>query len=57
MSTDLVSIVVLSTLAGLGTGLGGLVVLIRKPGEKLLVFLMGLAAGIMIMLIILGASL
>jgi ZIP family zinc transporter len=50
MSTDVVSIVLLSTLAGLGTGLGGLVVLVRKPGEKLFVFLIGLAAGLMIML-------
>jgi ZIP family zinc transporter len=50
MSTDVLSIVLLSTLAGLGTGLGGLAVLIRKPGEKLLVFLIGLAAGLMIML-------
>lgn len=54
MSADVVSIITLSTLAGLSTGLGGLVVLIRKPGEKLLVFLMGLAAGIMIMLSFLG---
>jgi ZIP family zinc transporter len=50
MSTDIVGIVLLSTLAGLGTGLGGLAVLVRKPGEKLLVFLIGLAAGLMIML-------
>jgi len=50
MTTDIVGIIALSALAGLGTGLGGLVVLIRKPGQKLLVFLMGLASGIMIML-------
>ena len=50
MSTDVVSIVLLSILAGLGTGLGGLVVLVRKPGEKLFVFLIGLASGLMIML-------
>ncbi len=50
MSTDFLTIVLLSTLAGLGTGLGGLVVLIRKPGERLFVFLIGLAAGIMIMM-------
>ncbi|UCB60803.1 MAG: ZIP family metal transporter [Candidatus Bathyarchaeota archaeon] len=50
MSTDVVNIVLLSTVAGLGTGLGGLLVLIRKPGEKLFVFLIGLAAGLMIML-------
>ena len=50
MSTDVATIVLLSTLAGLGTGLGGLVVLVRKPGERLFVFLIGLAAGIMIMM-------
>jgi ZIP family zinc transporter len=49
VSTDVVGIVLLSTLAGLGTGLGGLAVLVRKPGEKLLVFLIGLASGLMIM--------
>ena len=50
MSTDMVTIVLLSTLAGLGTGLGGFSALVRKPGEKLFVFLIGLAAGLMIML-------
>jgi len=50
MTADVASIVLLSTLAGLGTGIGGLVVLVRKPGEKLFVFLIGLAAGLMIML-------
>jgi ZIP family zinc transporter len=50
MSADVVDILALSTLAGLATGLRGLVVLVRKPGEKVFVFLIGLAAGIMIML-------
>ena len=50
MSIDVLTIVLLSVLAGLGTGLGGLVVLVRKPGEKLFVFLIGLAAGLMIMI-------
>jgi ZIP family zinc transporter len=50
MSIDVANVVLLSTLAGLGTGLGGLVVLVRKPGEKLFVFLIGLAAGLMLML-------
>jgi ZIP family zinc transporter len=50
MTADVVSIVLLSTLAGLATGIGGLIVLVRKPGEKLFVFLIGLAAGLMIML-------
>jgi len=34
----------------LATGLGGLIVIIRRPGKKVLGFLMGLAAGIMITL-------
>jgi len=38
----------LSTLAGLATGLGGLIVVIKRPGEKLMGLLMGLAAGIMV---------
>ncbi len=50
MVADVPLIVLLSALAGLGTGLGGLTVLVRKPGEKLFVFLTGLAAGLMIML-------
>ena len=33
MSTDFLTIILLSTLAGLATGLGGLVVLVRKPGK------------------------
>jgi ZIP family zinc transporter len=50
LSTDFLTIILLSTLAGLGTGLGGLVVLVRKPGERLFVFFIGLATGIMIMI-------
>lgn len=54
MSTDIGTIFILSLIAGLGTGLGGMIVLIRKPGEKLFVFLIGLAAGLMIMLSFMG---
>lgn len=50
MLSDLVNIMILSGLAGLATGIGGLIVVIRRPGRKTLGFLMGLAAGIMIML-------
>jgi ZIP family zinc transporter len=42
--------VLLSLLAGLGTGLGGLIVVIRKPGKRLFGFLMGVTAGVMITL-------
>jgi zinc transporter, ZIP family len=54
VAADFAIIVLLSTLAGLGTGLGGLIVLVRKPGEKLFVFLIGLAAGVMVMLSFMG---
>jgi ZIP family zinc transporter len=50
MSTDITNILFLSLVAGLGTGVGGLIVLVRKPGERLFVFLIGLAAGLMIMI-------
>jgi ZIP family zinc transporter len=46
----IVNIVLLSLLAGLGTGLGGLLAVIRKPGEWLFGFLMGFASGVMITL-------
>jgi len=50
MVNNLADILILSTLAGLATGLGGLIVVIKRPGKKMLGFLMGLAAGIMITL-------
>jgi ZIP family zinc transporter len=37
-------------IAGLGTGLGGLLAIIRKPGKRSFGFLMGLTAGVMISL-------
>jgi ZIP family zinc transporter len=40
----------LSLVAGLGTGLGGLVAVIRRPGARLYGFLMGVTAGVMITL-------
>lgn len=48
--TSLINILLLSTLAGLGTGLGGFIVFVKQPGKRLLGFLMGFASGIMIML-------
>jgi len=50
MVNNLVDILILSSLAGLATGFGGLIVIIKRPGKKVLGFLMGLAAGIMITL-------
>jgi ZIP family zinc transporter len=44
------SAVLLSLIAGMGTGLGGLIAVIRKPGRRLFGFLMGITAGVMITL-------
>lgn len=40
----------LSLIAGMGTGIGGLIAVIRKPGPRLYGLLMGIAAGVMISL-------
>jgi ZIP family zinc transporter len=48
MVDNLVNILLLSGLAGLATGLGGLIVVFKRPGKKMLGFLMGLASGVMI---------
>ena len=40
----------LSLLAGLGTGLGGLIAVIRNPGKRMFGFLMGITAGVMLTL-------
>jgi zinc transporter, ZIP family len=50
MPSELLSILFISTIASLGTGLGGLLVLIRKPGKRSFGFLMGMTAGVMISL-------
>lgn len=47
---DIVSAFLLSLIAGLGTGLGGLIAVIRRPGHRQYGFLMGMAAGVMISL-------
>jgi len=44
------NILSLSLLAGLGTGLGGLIAIILKPGKRTFGFLMGTTAGVMISL-------
>ena len=48
--TDILNVMFLSVLAGLATGLGGLIVLVKKPTKRIMSFLMGLAAGVMIIL-------
>jgi ZIP family zinc transporter len=46
----LINIILLSFVASLGTGLGGLIAVIRKPGPRSYGFLMGITAGVMICL-------
>ena len=46
----ILNVVLLSLLAGLGTGLGGLIAVIRNPGRRSFGLLMGLASGVMIAL-------
>lgn len=46
----LLNIFLLSLFAGLGTGLGGLVAVLRKPGKRSFGFLMGITGGVMISL-------
>ncbi|MBW2976892.1 ZIP family metal transporter [Candidatus Woesearchaeota archaeon] len=47
---NLINIFLLSLLAGLATGIGGLIAVIRKPGKRSFGFLMGFAAGVMVTL-------
>jgi len=44
------NILVLSMIAGLGTGLGGAIAVIRQPGRRMFGLLMGITAGVMITL-------
>jgi ZIP family zinc transporter len=46
----ILNVFLLSLIAGLGTGLGGLLAILRKPGRQMYGFLMGIAAGVMITL-------
>jgi ZIP family zinc transporter len=48
--SPLVNILLLSLMASLGTGLGGLIAVIRRPGRRSYGFLMGITAGVMICL-------
>jgi zinc transporter, ZIP family len=49
-SSSLLNIVLLSVFASLGTGLGGLIAIIRRPGKRSYGLLMGFTAGVMICL-------
>ena len=45
-----VNVLLLSLVAGLGTGLGGLIAVLRRPGRRSFGLLMGITAGVMISL-------
>lgn len=47
---SILNAVLISLVAGLGTALGGLIAIIRKPGRRSFGFLMGITAGVMICL-------
>ncbi len=49
-SDPILTAALLSLVAGLGTGLGGLIAIIRRPGRRAFGFLMGITAGVMICL-------
>lgn len=46
----IINILLLSLMASLGTGLGGLIAILRKPGKRSYGLLMGITAGVMICL-------
>lgn len=46
----LADILILSTLAGAATGIGGAIAVIKRPGKRLFDFLMGFAGGVMLSL-------
>jgi len=46
----LANIFLISLVAGLGTGLGGLIVILKKPSKRAFGFLMGITSGVMITL-------
>jgi len=52
--SDLAGVLLVSTGAGLATGLGGLMAISRRPNEKQLSFLMGFTAGVMLALAFVG---
>lgn len=46
----ILNVLLLSLLAGLATGLGGAIVLVKRPTKRMMSFFMGLAAGVMLIL-------
>lgn len=50
MNNEIAIMLLISLIAGLGTGLGGLIAVLARPSRKLFGFLMGITAGVMISL-------
>jgi ZIP family zinc transporter len=50
ISNPIINILLLSLMASLGTGLGGLIAILRRPGRRSYGLLMGITAGVMITL-------
>ncbi len=50
MTNDLPTMLLISLIAGMGTGLGGLIAILTRPSRKLFGFLMGITSGVMISL-------
>ncbi|MBN2386197.1 MAG: ZIP family metal transporter [Anaerolineales bacterium] len=48
--SQVLNVLLLSLIAGLGTGLGGLIAVLRRPGRRSFGLLMGITAGVMICL-------
>jgi len=47
---ELISVLVISLIAGMGTSVGGLIAVLHRPGKRLFGLLMGITAGVMITL-------
>lgn len=52
--SSLINILILSLLAGLATGIGGLCVIFKRPSAKLFGFLIGFSAGVMLVIALFG---
>jgi ZIP family zinc transporter len=50
MNNNLLTMLLISFTAGMGTGLGGLIAIITRPSRKMFGFLMGITSGVMISL-------
>jgi ZIP family zinc transporter len=46
--SEVLNTLLLSLVAGMGTSIGGLLAVVRKPGKRQFGFLMGMTAGVMV---------